>query len=247
MLSNDVLEIADRWWCRDFGCTPDELRPATTHVQAHAGTLVDATGIWILVTNAPPRISMPPHAFELIGHHARSWSEDLVSDHARLAAELLPLEPTAIIGPAPITYGTRDTLDLVAADSARELTPDDEEAVGRLQAACSDEAWDHGGSDIATVPTFGCFDERGDVLALAGYKTWNDEIAHIAIVTAPQQRGRGLGRAAVACAARHALDAGLLPQYRTLGANAPSVALAARLGFQHYGFSVYVRLPAETT
>lgn len=34
----------------------------------------------------------------------------------------------------------------------------------------------------------------------------------------------------------------LLPQYRTLRANSPSMKIAQRLGFDEYGFSVYVRL-----
>ena len=46
-------------------------------------------------------------------------------------------------------------------------------------------------------------------------------------------------------AAQHALSAGLVPQYRTLKANAPSMKIAQRIGFSEYGFSVYVRLPAK--
>ena len=48
--------------------------------------------------------------------------------------------------------------------------------------------------------------------------------------------------AAVARAARHAVAAGHMPQYRTLRANLPSMRIAERLGFQAYGFSSYVRL-----
>jgi hypothetical protein len=46
----------------------------------------------------------------------------------------------------------------------------------------------------------------------------------------------------VAHAAEHALGAGLVPQYRTLQSNTPAMAVAKRLGFVEYGFSVYVRL-----
>ena len=82
----------------------------------------------------------------------------------------------------------------------------------------------------------------GELTALAGDATWNDEIAHIAVVAAPYWRGAGHATAAVAAAARHAIDAGLLPQYRTLVANEPSMAIARRLGFERYGSSVFVRL-----
>jgi GNAT superfamily N-acetyltransferase len=133
-------------------------------------------------------------------------------------------------------------LDLAPAVRGRALVPGDAASVARLRDGCTTEEWDHGGSDPETAPAFGCFDAQGDLLALAGYKTWGEEIAHLSIFSARDHRGRGFGRAAVAWAARHALDAGLLPPYRTLVANGPSMGIATRLGFERYGFSVFVRL-----
>ena len=92
------------------------------------------------------------------------------------------------------------------------------------------------------MPLFGVFDTSRELTALASYEAWNRRIAHISIVTHPRHRGRGSGRAAVALAAQHALAAGLVPQYRTLRANTASMAIANRLGFVEYGFSVYVRM-----
>ncbi|MDJ0523201.1 MAG: GNAT family N-acetyltransferase [Planctomycetota bacterium] len=242
MLEQAVLEIADRWWARDFACRPEALRPARTHVQAHAGSMIDATGIWILVVGPAPLVSLPQAAYDTLAERARDWSPALVEDPAALTAAIAPRRAEKIIGPAFIGYGTSDTLDLTPASRARPLTPADDEAVAALRAACSEEAWDHGGTDPHAVPAFGCFDERGRLMALAGYKTWGEAIAHIAIVSAPEHRGRGLGTAAVACAAQHAISTGLLPQYRTLAANAPSMGIARKLGFERYGFSVFVRL-----
>jgi RimJ/RimL family protein N-acetyltransferase len=111
-----------------------------------------------------------------------------------------------------------------------------------LREACG-AAWDHGGSKIDPgVPLFGVFDGSRELTALASYQVWNERIAHISIVTHPRHQGRGLGRAAVALAAQRALTAGLVPQYRTLQANTASMAIAKRLGFVEYGFSVYVRM-----
>ncbi len=94
------------------------------------------------------------------------------------------------------------------------------------------------------MPVFGCFTDSGDPLALAGYKTWGEE-THIAIVSAPSHRGRGFSTAAVACAAQHAIGAGPIPQYRTLASNAASMGIAKNLGFERYGFSVFIRLAAD--
>ena len=40
----------------------------------------------------------------------------------------------------------------------------------------------------------------------------------------------------------HALRAGRVPQYRTLTANAPAVAIAPALGYREYGTTLAVRL-----
>jgi RimJ/RimL family protein N-acetyltransferase len=129
--------------------------------------------------------------------------------------------------------------------SARLLTDQDSVAVASFQGRCSPEEWEHGGSEFGNVPTFGSFDSGGRLAAIAGYKEWKGAqgaIAHIAIVTAQDCRRSGYGAAAVALAAQHALKHGLLPQYRTLRSNAPSMRVAEKLGFEEYGFSVYVGL-----
>jgi len=235
--------IADDWWARDFACSTGELRPTRTHVQQHAGALLDNPGIWILVAGGAPLISLPADVFGAVGDLAKGWSAADVADVDGLQRRLTLVCPRAvdkIIGPAFIGYGSADSLDLRGAALAHAVSS--LEAIGRLQAACQAEEWDHGGSKPQTERTFGVVDEAGTLLALSGYRIWNESIAHISIVTHPHWRGQGHGRAAVARAAQDALEAGLVPQYRTLRQNASSMSIARRLGFTEYGFSVYVRL-----
>ncbi len=170
----------------------------------------------------------------------RWWARDF-------ACEPEALRPTAtlfltVVGPASIAYGKIDGFNLSSASIPRRLTPADATAVARLREACSEEEWEHGGSDQTKGPTFGAFDQTGRLCALAGYEIWNSQIAHLSIVSASDCRGHGLGQAAVAFATQDAVRAGLIPQYRTLIANTPSMAIARRLGFEDYGFTVYVRL-----
>lgn len=236
-------KAADAWWAKDFGCSPDELRPALTRVQAHTARLAAAPGIWMLVAGGAPIISLPADVFASLGERALSWTAVTISDETSLLRELTGLAPGRVgkvIGPAFISYGSRDSLDL--RDAARAIAVRSEAAsLAALQAACGDE-WNDGGSKAQGEPLFGCFDEAGQLAALASYQVWDSAIAHIYIITHPSRRGRGFARAAVARAAEHALAAGLLPQYRTLRANAPAIAVAKRLGFTEYGFSVYVRM-----
>jgi GNAT superfamily N-acetyltransferase len=238
MLADDVVKIADAWWARDFACAPSQLRPPATHVQAHAGELAGNDGIWILVVGPCPLISMPAAMLPELAERARGWTTPIVEDPAELAGQL-STTVSRIVGPAFIGYAT--TMKSGGVRSARRLDERDGRAVAALRARCAPQEWEHGGSDLAHVPTFGCFDAHGELAAIAGYETWHGTIAHISIVSAGTHRGQGYGAAAVALAAEHAMGAGLLPQYRTLKANRPSMRLARKLGFEEYGFSTYVR------
>lgn len=83
--------------------------------------------------------------------------------------------------------------------------------------------------------------EYGRILGLSNYEVWGDAIAHIGVVTIPSARGRGVGESVVRQAAQDALRNGLLPQYRTLWANKPSIRIAEKIGFSHFATTVVAR------
>jgi GNAT superfamily N-acetyltransferase len=200
--------------------------------------------MWLLVAGGAPIVSMPADVFATHGQRAKSWTPALVADEERLLRELAGLAPGRVgrvVGPAFISYGSAASLAL--GDAQRAVSIASEEAsIAALRDACG-AAWDDGGSEIDDdVPLFAAFDGSRELTALASYEVWDESIAHISIITHPLHRGRGFGRAAVALAAQHALAAGLVPQYRTLQANTASIAVAKRIGFVEYGFSVYVRM-----
>ena len=145
---------------------------------------------------------------------------------------------TAIVGPAYIGYSNGGS---ASQGDARVVGPADEIAWTELQAACLPLEWDHGGSNLDEACSGVFSGER--LIALAGYKPWGNVIAHISIVTHPDFRGRGHGRAAVAHAMNQAVSAGLIPQYQTLDSNGPSIAIASALGFSRYAQSLAIRLP----
>jgi RimJ/RimL family protein N-acetyltransferase len=244
MLPDAALKIADSWWARDFACEPEELRPSSTRVQNHTGTLKGAEGIWILAVGPYPLVSMPISVPRSLHDRATSWSRLTLEDPALLALALAPVSVSEVIGPAFIGYATTSPRDARTAANVRQLHEGDAAAVSALRARCTDEEWEHGGSEFSKVPTFGAFAPEGELASLAGYERWDDKIAHISIVTATHCRHRGLATAAVAMAADHALTAGLLPQYRTLKSNHPSIRVAEKLGFVEYGISIYVKIAA---
>jgi FR47-like protein len=236
---------ADAFWAKEFALDPSGLRPTETLVRIHGGGLSGNPGISILACGGAPLVSMPPHVFELLHASASSWSLQDVADPHALARLLFPLGPdaiTAILGPAFLGYAP--TALPPGNDETSQLDASQSELITQLREACPVENWEHGGPHADTIAQFGSFDSSGQLAALASYNLWDNVLAHIAIVTHPKFRGSGHGCAAVAHAARHAMAAGHLAQYRTLRANLPSMSIAKRLGFQEYGFSTYVRLSA---
>jgi RimJ/RimL family protein N-acetyltransferase len=81
----------------------------------------------------------------------------------------------------------------------------------------------------------------GAVTAACGYRRWPARLAHLCVLTAPQQRGRGLARTVAGAAVAHALDNGFLPQWRARPE--PSRRVARALGFRELGAQLSVRLP----
>ncbi|MDX3383988.1 GNAT family N-acetyltransferase [Streptomyces niveiscabiei] len=138
-----------------------------------------------------------------------------------------------VLGPATLGYlppgGLRGTTSASASPEAVRALLD---AVGDKDAAES-------GLADTDSPVFATHDGHG-ILAAAGYQLWPTAVAHLCVLTAPEARGRGLATEAAGAAVRHALEAGLLPQWRArVGA---SRRVAGKLGFREVGEQVSVRL-----
>ncbi|MFM9609049.1 GCN5-related N-acetyltransferase [Streptomyces sp. V2] len=135
-----------------------------------------------------------------------------------------------VLGPATLGYlppgGLRGTTSASASP----------EAVRALLNAVGDEdAAESGLADIDS-PVFATH----GILAAAGYALWPTAVAHLCVLTAPEARGRGLATEVAGAAVRHALEAGLLPQWRARAG--ASRRVAGKLGFREVGEQVSVRL-----
>lgn len=85
-------------------------------------------------------------------------------------------------------------------------------------------------------------DEAGEATAGAGFDEWQHLVAHLGVLTPPDQRRHGHGTLAAALANNEALDRGLIPQWRVRDSNLASRALARRLGFEVAGSQTTVLL-----
>jgi RimJ/RimL family protein N-acetyltransferase len=143
-------------------------------------------------------------------------------------------------GPAFVGYSDQKHFRPSFSSPTRQLTAQDEKAVETLRTACAVEDWEAGGSEFRPNVTVGAFSGQ-ELAALAGYQLWGEQIAHIAILTHPAFRGRGHATTAVSKLTELVFERSLVPQYRTLDANTPSLAVARRLGFVRYATSLAVR------
>jgi GNAT superfamily N-acetyltransferase len=246
MLSDRTIAIAHRYWAQHLGCKPDELFADPARAIQHGGERAGYEGVFALFREGRVMISLPhdgdskssPSAAMMETFQRWLWEEDFAP--GSFATAMMPLAE-GIIGPAFIGYA-ETMMHPDPAHAVRSLAADDTSALEALQAACDSTEWQHGGSSIEHVCS-GAFVE-GQLAALAGYEVWGGTIAQICIVTHPERRGKGYARSAVAHVARRAFDAGLLPQYRTLEANGPSMRVAESLGFEEYAVSVALRFAA---
>jgi hypothetical protein len=118
---------------------------------------------------------------------------------------------------------------------------DEPAAVAALERACPpDDVTEVGLAAMSRV--FVTLDDRDHPTAGAGYEEWQGILGHLGVLTPPEQRRSGRGTTAAALALNDALDAGLVPQWRTRVDNVASRRMARRLGFVEVGAQTTVTL-----
>lgn len=238
-----VLAVADRYWAGALGVSADQLRPRAPFVVPHAGEWRGYEGVYLQsFGGAAPIALLPP---QLVDTHADRLAavlrDGLLVDEGRWR-EVFGDLVERFVGPAEIRYV--DGTSLRSTDPGvptRLLTEEDAGLLAELERAFDPAEWEQAGSALNEHPLAGVFVD-GALAAVASYRVWNGVIAHVSIATHPAHRGRGLGAAAEHRVAREAIDRGLVVQHRALASNAPSIALAERLGFTLYALSLAIRL-----
>lgn len=234
MLSEREISVATNFWADHFGIARVELFDQPWRVVVHSKALAQYRGTFALFRDERGIASIPADQASRLEPLLANAPDDKTPERFAVALSSISC---ASIGPAYVGYAA-----LISGEcaSARDLESRDQAALENLKQCCPDVDWDHGGSNLRQ-PCSGIFTD-GQLAAVAGYETWGGAIAHIAVVTHPEFRNQGLGRRVVAHVARRAVDAGLLPQYRTLLSNEPSMHVAKSLGFQQYAVSMAVRI-----
>ena len=237
-----TIQRIDATWAAFFGLSPPAfLLPGIQVVPHHQ--LADYQGVWLFRHHASLCLSVPPDSVEGIQAFVPAYTVESLFSEAGIRALLGP-RIERIIGPAYQGYVERLQFRSAPHSGVQALSRADQAALQQLADACEVDAWEHAGIAFDEPHVFGCFVDD-HMVAVARYRAAWGEAATIGVVTHPAYRGYGYGRAVASAATAQGLEAGFIVMYQTLLANAPSVALATRLGFQPYATHLAVRLTSE--
>jgi GNAT superfamily N-acetyltransferase len=227
------------YWASFLGCTPQQLKASGMRVVPHAG-LKDYRGVYLFRRNESCIVSVPA---TLLSSATSQWNgQDAATsfDITRLR-RFFGDAIERIVGPAWQGFTWAGAFRPAEQEGVHLLTAEDAPALQRLADACGEQAWQHSGIGGADQMVFGVY--RGDMIVGAGMgEPRAATLLHIGIITHPDYRGRGYGRAVVSSITAHGLEIGLVPWYQTLAANTPSVAIARALSFSQYAETLAVRL-----
>ncbi len=240
MTAPESLRKIDAYWAAYFGCRPEGFDAPGTRVLPHAA-LMGYPGVLAFKRGASCVVSIPEMLPGRVADEIARRPPDGALDRDFLAG-VFGDDVDTITGPAWL--GVADKTDFrPAPDPAVKLldvgrhTP----ALRRLAEACGELAWRQSKIVFDRHPLFGCF-EGENVMAASAYTILGGVLAYIGVVSHPAHRGKGCGRAVVTASMDHALERGLLCQWRTLKSNGPAISLARKMGFQEYATVVDVRL-----
>lgn len=139
----------------------------------------------------------------------------------------------APLGTATISYAESNTLRN-RSEVGMAAHPALPKEIIDVMSSCTRDEQDESG--LEQMPfRFAVQPSNGKATALAGYEVWNGDIAQLGVLTAPQSRGQGFGFAAAAATATAAINANLIPQWRSRIDNEPSRQLGRQLGFVELG------------
>lgn len=117
----------------------------------------------------------------------------------------------------------------------------DDPRFSRLRADADPEEWGESFGQDERAHCVGIVHDDA-LVSIAGYRLWDDALAHVAVFTAAAQRARGLSTEVASAAIAHALEAGLVPQWRARVGNTASIRVAEKLGLVTLGTQLFARL-----
>ncbi|MGG0186863.1 GNAT family N-acetyltransferase [Bacillus rhizoplanae] len=145
-----------------------------------------------------------------------------------------------IIGPTFLGYANKTDFYPVFTHQVSLIDEMQHDYLYELKEECSELEWERSDIELNRQPIMGCFVQNK--LVAAG--SWRDKggVLSIGILTHPQYRKQGFGKAIVSALTQYGLQCGGIMQYQTLESNTSSVSIASSLGYKRLLQSISVRL-----
>lgn len=125
--------------------------------------------------------------------------------------------------------------DEVHGAQTRQLTSDDAGLFEEFTRGAPEDERDEAFVELDHWLVYGTLVDGALACAASMYPWGGGRLADVGVITHPEFRGRGLGRATVRAISAEAMRRGYEPQYRCQRENTASIALARRSGFTHFG------------
>jgi GNAT superfamily N-acetyltransferase len=242
-LRPETLETLDDYWADWLGCEPAAL--SGSGVTVVASRWPSERRVRCLFRGDATVAVAPEAEVGAVRGRAAALADVDGRDPARLRSALALGGDRVTLGPQFVGYLDGGTLvEPRAHDGEFETRPlerRDARALSRLRVACPHEEWAGrvGGFEVDGHEVIHGRFADGRLVAVAAAGA-DDAVAGIGVVTHPDHRGRGHGRAVVTSVSRELLARGLVPEYRAHETWTGSLALARGVGFERYGTYVAV-------
>lgn len=232
-----MLEIVDGFYAGVFGVAGRSmwaLQASTVHDDVTATQIGATCDVLALRRHDAVRIIAPSNLMALLTDEVAGHTADEVATVDFFTRVLGPrLE--SVSGPNWRGYVDGERFRPWQTDGCTRLGAEHEADVARLRALVGPADWREGGFDQDGLPEV-CFGRwvDGELVAAANLTMWRVGADDVGVVTAPRSRGQGHGASVATAAVAWALQQTPVVQYRAGGTNVASIAIAARLGFEHY-------------
>lgn len=234
-----MTTMLEQHWFDKLGARPVDLQEGKVTVRAH-GTLVGYAGAIAFKRNNACIISVPQNLMEDAEKKvAGAGCQDVFK--AAYLEKLFGSNVEMSIGPAWQGQIEAEHFKPCHGPDSRLLTSADEPAIKRFLQNCSTTNVDLNGLKSGRLQTVGIFIGE-EIIAVSGYELRDDTIAHIAVLSRPDYRGKGYAKKAASHLISITLAKKMGIQYQTLMSNPASIALAKGLGFTDFAETITVRL-----
>jgi len=233
----------DQYWSETFGVSPDELLRAGMCVVPHSRKLSGRNASWVFVHGDACVVSVPPQLIDDVREKAAIIPIEKIMSADSIRA-LFGDSVHHTIGPAYQGYAEAEDFHPIPSPHVRKLSTSDRPLLQVLVDGCDPKEWRDSGINVNDENLFGYF-LSGSIVAVAGIIPWASYAANPSVVTHPDYRKKGYGKAVVSAAMQHILDQGSVVLYQTLLANVPAVRIAESLGCKPYAKSMYVAFKEE--